>query len=245
MKKLLLISIISFFSGCTIQASSIHSIATIGDINRLNAYIHAGSNIEALNAQGNTPLHLAAFFGHVNIVKALIGAGANVNASGHCAYTPLHLATKKRHRNVLTALLLGGANMKALDQHGNTALNIANNQGYFDLQPLFRIASAEQTLFCEIILKAYNEYAEGRKELLARVLGGTKKEDQLKIPDSVIKRVRMLFPQAHLSNDILFKLLLPGVKIETPLEIEQREHDFLERAKNRSRVSSDMKIDDK
>lgn len=56
-------------------------------------------SIDALDAEGWTPLHYAADRGHAGVVRLLLEEGANVNARDTSKRTPLHLAVPLRtHR---------------------------------------------------------------------------------------------------------------------------------------------------
>ena len=53
----------------------------------------AGSDLEARNDNGYTPLHFASFNENPTVVEALIAAGADVAARDGTGFTPLHTAT--------------------------------------------------------------------------------------------------------------------------------------------------------
>ena len=61
--------------------------------------------MDAVEEQGDTPLHYAAGQGHADVARALLEAGASVRAANQQRKTPLHLAADRGHAEVSTALL--------------------------------------------------------------------------------------------------------------------------------------------
>ena len=61
--------------------------------------------MDAVDEEGDTPLHYAADKGHADVARALIEAGASVRAANQQRKTPLHLAADRGHTEVSTALL--------------------------------------------------------------------------------------------------------------------------------------------
>lgn len=247
----------------------LHFAAMQGRVDIVNALVGANANKEALGYMDETPLHLAAKAGHVGVVNALVGAGANTEAQNIKNETPLHLAAmNKTSVGALTSLINFGANKEAVDNRGNTPLDIAKihdnkigfkeliasgavkhriyNNRYYDWYTR-ELGDKKNSLFGKSIEKAIEEKDKGRPELLAKMLGGTIGEDKSILPAETIKKVRDLFEPYGLENGMIpdLKKQIPGLKIESNAEIAAREQDFLNRAKSRSQVSSDMRIDDK
>ncbi|KAK1573550.1 ankyrin repeat-containing domain protein [Colletotrichum navitas] len=94
-------------------------------------------NINAVDAQGRTPLFLACRDTHVLVVRFLLRKGANPNLQDvygmtalHCAtktgdlelsgWTPLHLAAQDSNEGAFKVLLRHGANPELEDIHGLT-----------------------------------------------------------------------------------------------------------------------------
>lgn len=71
---------------------TLHRAAKEGDADTVQALLASGTDINARDANGNTPLHAAAGYGHTELVRTLIRAGADVNASNERGRTPLHAA---------------------------------------------------------------------------------------------------------------------------------------------------------
>lgn len=130
MKKLLLISIISFSSvfapGPLVGLDlSLRKASLNGNVNDIKDLLAAGANIESSdNTLLHTPLFSSVFRGHVDAAKALLAAGANKEAVDNFGGTPLHLASLNGHVDIVKALLHAGANKEAVDNKGNTPLHL-------------------------------------------------------------------------------------------------------------------------
>ena len=68
---------------------SIHDAAEDGNIEVVKQHLAAGTDVNAKNDSGVTPLHRAAYYGHKEIVVLLIAKGADVNVKNDVGYTPL------------------------------------------------------------------------------------------------------------------------------------------------------------
>ncbi len=71
----------------------------------LKLLIENGSDVNAQNNDGNTPLHCAARKGELDIVKLLIANGADVNAQNKKNITPLGYAYSNGHTEIINTLL--------------------------------------------------------------------------------------------------------------------------------------------
>ena len=68
---------------------TIEGAASGGDIEAVKEFLATGTDVNAKNFAGLTPLHWAASGGHKEIVELLITAGADVNAKNNRGGTPL------------------------------------------------------------------------------------------------------------------------------------------------------------
>src|SRR5579883_2324789 len=63
-----------------------------GDVKAVRAQLDAGVDVNARDADGNTPLLLAAVYAGPECVELLLKKGADVNAANKLGVTPLHRA---------------------------------------------------------------------------------------------------------------------------------------------------------
>lgn len=63
-----------------------------GDINQIERHIYWGTDINAINPDGKTPLHVAARQGQTAVVKMLLNNGARPEAKDRSGNSPLHEA---------------------------------------------------------------------------------------------------------------------------------------------------------
>ncbi|HIM18977.1 MAG TPA: ankyrin repeat domain-containing protein, partial [Rhodospirillales bacterium] len=94
MKHLLLTTIaVTSLLATTGFAGPIHNAAFSGNIEAVKQHIAAGTDVNAMNKYGWTPLHEAVTGGHKDIADLLISKGADVNAKeAKNRITPLHWA---------------------------------------------------------------------------------------------------------------------------------------------------------
>ena len=121
MKYLLLTTIAAVLVvGCGGPSMSIHTAAYNGNIQAVKQHLDAGTDVNAKNGFGLTPLHRAASRGHKEIVELLIAKGADLNAKMNDGQTPLDWAI--RGEETETANLLrkhGGKTGEELKAEGN------------------------------------------------------------------------------------------------------------------------------
>jgi ankyrin repeat protein len=95
MKHLLLTTIAAVLVvGCGSQPPdiSIHNAAFNGNIEAVKQHIAAGTDVNAKDVVGTTPLHRATYQGYKEIAELLIAKGADVNAKDDRGGTPLDYA---------------------------------------------------------------------------------------------------------------------------------------------------------
>ena len=98
---------------------SIHIAAINGDIEAIKQHLAAGTDVNAKNDGGYTPLHYAAFNGHKEIVELLIAKGADVNAKNVDGETPLDWAISGKQTELADLLRKHGGKTKKELEAGN------------------------------------------------------------------------------------------------------------------------------
>jgi ankyrin repeat protein len=124
--------------GCSKPAPpdlSIHRAAYEGNIEAVKQHAAAGTDVNADDGGGGTPLHLAAMEGHKEIVELLISNGANVNAKDVSGLTPLHWASGKE---IAELLIAAGADVNAKVEGGGSPLDWAIEGNHTETADLLR-----------------------------------------------------------------------------------------------------------
>jgi len=82
----------------------------------------AGSDVNARDDDGKSPLYFAAKSGHAEAAEILLARGAQVDAPMKGGYTPLFASAAEGHLSATKLLLDHGANVNARDVNGATPL---------------------------------------------------------------------------------------------------------------------------
>ncbi|MGK0290325.1 MAG: putative caspase-like protein [bacterium] len=119
-----LISIIS--TACT---PSLHQFAQKGELKQLKQNVQSGSDINATNFSGETPLHVASKYGQLKVVKYLIKNGADLHAQNSFQETALYVASASGTLKVVQYLHQKGSSIHAQNHFGSTPLMAASKNG--------------------------------------------------------------------------------------------------------------------
>ncbi|MCP4771092.1 MAG: ankyrin repeat domain-containing protein [Planctomycetes bacterium] len=111
----------------------IYGAAYTGNIEAIKQHLVAGTDVNAKNEWGGTPLHFATFGSYKEVVELLIAKGADVNAKDGVGETPLHWAAKEGNKEVVELLISKGADVNAKDDVGDTPVDWADNKETADL----------------------------------------------------------------------------------------------------------------
>ena len=98
---------------------------TADGLAELERVAQAGSDVDAPDTLGRTPLRQAVRYGEEALVAALIGAGAEVSAVDVDGETPLHDAVRFCQHEIVDLLLERGADVRAVNCYAATALHLA------------------------------------------------------------------------------------------------------------------------
>ncbi|HRI72740.1 MAG TPA: ankyrin repeat domain-containing protein, partial [Polyangium sp.] len=79
-----------------------------GAAKAINLLLDAGAKINAVDDEGDTPLHEAARLGSVRGAQALLARGAKTNAKNNAGETPLSIAKASDHRRPVLKILERG-----------------------------------------------------------------------------------------------------------------------------------------
>jgi len=125
MKRLLLTTIAAvLLVGCG-EPSAFHKAVEQGNIEAVKQHLAAGTDVDAKDMNGWTPLHWAAWEGHKEIAELLIDKGADVYAKDEKRWTPLHLAAQGGHKEIAELLIAKRPYVDAGDYRDWTPLHWA------------------------------------------------------------------------------------------------------------------------
>ena len=124
MKHLLLTTIAAVvLVGCG-PSMSIHEAAGNGDIEAIKQHLAAGTDVNAKDGGGWTPLFYAAFSGRTEVAELLIAEGVDVNAKDNLG--TLRYAASGGHKETVELLIANGADVYAKGGgNGTTPLDMA------------------------------------------------------------------------------------------------------------------------
>ncbi|MEZ4633429.1 MAG: serine hydrolase [Caldilineaceae bacterium] len=108
----------------TAPEMGLHQAAFFGDVDTVRRHIAAGTDLNAADEFGSTPLTIAITFGKLDVARALIEGGADLTVTDAEGSMPLHLAALFGHADIVQALLDVGADRYAKNLDGATAFDI-------------------------------------------------------------------------------------------------------------------------
>ncbi|KAJ3116080.1 cell division cycle 25 [Phlyctochytrium bullatum] len=115
------------------QSTPLHTAAHVGAAEALRSLLaHRGTNPDARDVHGWTPLHVAARFGRETVTRVLIEMGANLNARTALGQTPLHVAVWNEQSEVYQALVEAGATLNGRDEGGFLPEDLVDPPGEYD-----------------------------------------------------------------------------------------------------------------
>jgi len=122
---------------------SIHEAAALGNIEVVKQFLDSGTDVNAKDETGGSPLDEAAGWGRNDIVELLIAKGADVNAKfDDDGSTPLHLSAWRGHFETAELLIAAGSEVNAKMEDGDTPLDLAEKESRRD-SPQVKAAKKE------------------------------------------------------------------------------------------------------
>jgi len=98
----------------------LHMAVLTGNLDAVRGHVAAGSDLNARDAFGSTPLMVAATFGRAEAARTLIEGGADLDLTSAEGGTALHTAAFLGRTEIVEALVEAGANKYLRDNAGNT-----------------------------------------------------------------------------------------------------------------------------
>ena len=112
------------------MANGLIEAADGGDLQRVQALVAQGADLEVTDENGNSALGWAAYSAHPDVAQCLIDAGANIENSDNGANTPLIWAADAGETAVVSYLIDEGVDVNVQGLVGNTALARACRHGH-------------------------------------------------------------------------------------------------------------------
>jgi cytohesin len=118
--------------------NSIHKAAYDGNIEAVKQHLAAGTDVNAKDEDGLTPLHEAAGGGQKEITELFIAKGADVNANTPDGLTVFFAAILGANKEIIELLIAKGADVNVRGFGGMTPLNMADDEGEKEIADLLR-----------------------------------------------------------------------------------------------------------
>ena len=125
------------------------------------------TDVNLLNAKGESPLMLAILKGQQDMAEKLIKKGADVNKTG---WTPLHYAATSGQLAIISELLENHAYIDAESPNGTTPLMMAARQGNLEAVKLLVWEIADPTIKNEAGATALSLALKGNHSEIAKLL---------------------------------------------------------------------------
>ena len=122
-------------------AESIEVAAELGNIEAVKQHLDDGTEVNAKDENGLTPLHFAKT---KEIADLLISKGADVNAKeAKNRITPLHWAAWRGRKEIAELLIAKGADVNVKNKDGGTPLHNAAWKGHVEIAKLLIVKNAD------------------------------------------------------------------------------------------------------
>ena len=121
-----------FLVGCGESSSELLLQSVVeGNVKAVKQHLAAGTDVDAKDYDGMTPLAEALGKVHKEVAELLIAKGADVNvkeSSGGMGMTPLHLAVNNHQKEIVELLIAAGAYVNAKRTGGATPLDFSEGK---------------------------------------------------------------------------------------------------------------------
>ncbi|KAL4151041.1 hypothetical protein PRNP1_010427 [Phytophthora ramorum] len=112
---------------------------------KVKSLLNDGTNINAMNEVGITPLRLALDSGNTEMVAVLLEHGADMTAGKQYDSSMLHVAVRSGNKEMVQLLLKYGADLSATDGNGSSPLHIAVRSKNVEMVKLLLAENADIT----------------------------------------------------------------------------------------------------
>lgn len=107
--------------------------ATAGDLERVEALLDRGADVDGRDATGRTAVTAAAYGGHAGVVRRLVEAGADVDLQDSTRANALLSTGETGYLDVLEEVLAADPDLSRTNRFGGTALIPAADRGHVEV----------------------------------------------------------------------------------------------------------------
>jgi len=143
MNKLTLLALSALIAGPALAESPLADAIESGRRAVALELIAEGTDVNAAQGDGTTPLHWAAYQLDTELVERLVDRGARANTSNRYGASPLGEAAKAANAEIVALLLKAGADADAPNADGETVLMLAARTGSAEVAKLLIDAGAD------------------------------------------------------------------------------------------------------
>ncbi|MDO9047023.1 MAG: ankyrin repeat domain-containing protein [Methylobacter sp.] len=126
------------------DAKDLFAAAMVGKLERTEALLAQGIDVNGKTAGGRTALMAASFNGNVKIVKALLAYGADVGLADNSGATALMDALVFGNEDIINLLIAAGADVNALDKQNVTVMGRAKKTDHEKAIKILKKAGAKE-----------------------------------------------------------------------------------------------------
>lgn len=125
------------YSHLRFGVTPLHLAAAVGNGPCVELLVQWGSNINAQESWGQTPIAIATQRSHISCMKTLLHHGADPELKDYQhKQTPLHIACGNKDEESVLVLLDAGCNIHATNDQGHSALGVAIINHFYRVVPL-------------------------------------------------------------------------------------------------------------
>jgi len=194
-----------------------------GDLDKVEAAIAAGANVNATSTGGFTNLHLALIRGREEVAALLIANGADTHAKMTNGTTPLHFAAMGGCKRIVEFLIDDGSDINAQDQMQGTPLHFAALPGHVEIIELLVAKGADLTATNPRGLTALAIAKQRGHTEIYELLSpdGTQKSDELLTTQASLERFERMKEQVN-RRAFIKKTILGSAAVTSAVSLEER-----------------------
>lgn len=159
------------------------------NLDKIQKALDDGANVNAVDAERNTPLHFATANGNLGAVTMLLSKGAMANVANNVGNTPLHLAVGRADQEsvrIIHALLNAHAKVNVANMMGERPLYLAWKAGLIGVVNVLSNAGADIMHVDQIV----DDTAPHKTTTLEKIIDSFSSEDVADLLDDNISTIK-------------------------------------------------------